>query len=110
MDEVQEAGGKQWLMAVFENPTVFSGILHRALKTRPSLICIFGNFKLASLVLMDKLVENGVRIYYSGDLDREGIIMADKLKLRYESKLVLWRYGVEDYRDIVSMVRLKIDF
>ncbi len=59
---------------------------------------------------MDKLVENGVRIYYSGDLDREGIIMADKLKLRYESKLVLWRYGVEDYRDIVSMVRLKIDF
>ena len=97
-------------MAVFENPTVFSGILHRALKTRPSLICIFGNFKLASLVLMDKLVENGVRIYYSGDLDREGIIMADKLKLRYESKLVLWRYGVEDYRDIVSMVRLKIDF
>ncbi|MFC0903343.1 DUF2399 domain-containing protein [Clostridium sp. MT-14] len=65
---------------------------------------------LASLVLMDKLVENGVRIYYSGDLDREGIIMADKLKLRYESKLVLWRYGVEDYRDIVSMVRLKIDF
>lgn len=91
---------------VFENPTVFSEILHRTLKIKPSLICSFGNFKLASLILMDKLVENGAEIYYSGDLDPEGIVMVDKLKFRYGPKLVLWRYGVEDYKDIVSKVRL----
>ncbi|MHC6180981.1 TIGR02679 domain-containing protein [Clostridium sp. JNZ X4-2] len=91
---------------VFENPTVFSEILYRTLKIKPSLICSFGNFKLASLVLMDKLVENGAHIYYSGDMDPEGIVMADKLKFRYGQKLILWRYGVGDYQDIVSKVVL----
>lgn len=91
---------------VFENPTVFSEILYKTLEIKPSLICSFGNFKLASLVLMDKLVENGARIYYSGDFDPEGIVMVDKLKSRYGPELVLWRYGVEDYKNIVSKVKL----
>ena len=91
---------------VFENPTVFTEILNRTIEFKPSLICTFGNFKLASLVLMDKLVESGAYIYYSGDMDPEGIIMADKLNLRYGKKLILWRYDIEDYKNIISDVEL----
>ncbi|WP_297428859.1 TIGR02679 domain-containing protein [Clostridium sp.] len=92
---------------VFENPTVFSEILYRIGNVKPSLICTFGNFKLAALILMDKLIKNGAKIYYSGDFDPEGIVMADKLKQRYGESLALWRYTKEDYIGIKSSVKLE---
>jgi uncharacterized protein (TIGR02679 family) len=92
---------------VFENPTVFSEVLYRTKNMKPSLICTFGNFKLASLILMDKLVKSGTKIYYSGDFDPEGIIMADKLKQRYGENTVLWRYTKENYISIKSTEKLE---
>lgn len=92
---------------VFENPTVFSEVLYKLGYLKPSLICTFGNFKLASLILMDKLVRSGAKIYYSGDFDPEGIMMADKLKQRYKDSLILWRYGIDDYTSIKSAVKLE---
>lgn len=91
---------------VFENPTVFSEVLYRTKDKKPSLVCTFGNFKLASLIMLDKLVTSGATIYYSGDFDPEGIIMADKLKQRYGEKVVLWRYGKEEYLSIKSSIEL----
>ncbi|MBC2580036.1 TIGR02679 family protein [Clostridium sp. DJ247] len=92
---------------VFENPTVFSEVLYRIGNIKPSLICTFGNFKLASLILIDKLVHSGAKIYYSGDFDPEGIVMADRLKQRYGENVVLWRYTEEDYMSIKSSVQLE---
>lgn len=91
---------------VFENPTVFSQVLETLEKEKPSLICTYGQIKLASLVLMDKLIDNVDSIYYSGDFDPEGLQIADKLKKRYRDKLVLWRFGKEDYRAIKSNIKL----
>ncbi len=82
---------------VFENPSVFSEVLYQTKTTRPSLICTFGNTKLSTLVLLDKLVEEGTIIYYSEDFDPEGLLMADKLKQRYKKQLILWRYGENEY-------------
>ena len=104
LDKIVSPTGKVF---VFENPTVFSEILYRTWKLKPSLVCTFGNFKLASLILLDKLVESGATVYYSGDFDPEGIIMADKLKQRYKDKLILWRYSAEDYIGIISKVILE---
>jgi uncharacterized protein (TIGR02679 family) len=92
---------------VFENPTVFSEVLFKVGHRKPSLMCTFGNFKLASLILMDKLVESGATIYYSGDFDPEGLTMADKLKQRYGDKLVIWGYSIENYFSIKSTVNLE---
>lgn len=91
---------------IFENPTVFSEILHR-LSNKPSLVCTYGQVKLASLILLDKLVEGGAVLYYSGDYDPEGLIIADKLKTRYKDNLILWRYDKDDY--IKSLSKNKID-
>jgi len=41
-------------------------------------------------------------IYYSGDFDPEGLLIADRLKERYRDKLELWRFGVENYEQIKS--------
>lgn len=91
---------------IFENPTVFSEILHR-LPNKLSLVCTYGQVKLASLILLDKLIENKTTLYYSGDFDPEGLIIADKLKTRYKDNLILWRYSKDDY--IKSISKNKID-
>jgi uncharacterized protein (TIGR02679 family) len=97
---------------VFENPTVFSEIAG-ILEDRPgSLICSAGNVKVATLLLLDKIVKGGSEIYYSGDFDPEGLIIADKLKKRYGEKLVLWHFTPEAYQTIqskkmISVARLK---
>lgn len=103
IDKVESPGRKVF---VFENPTVFSEVLYRTKHKKPSMVCTFGNFKLASLIILDKLVKEGAVIYYSGDFDPEGIIMADKIKQRYGDKAVLWRYDVKEYASIKSMVEL----
>ncbi|KPU27615.1 hypothetical protein TR13x_03540 [Caloranaerobacter sp. TR13] len=97
---------------IFENPTVFSEVLYRTLEIKPPLMCTYGQVKLASLILLDMLVKEGVKIYYSGDFDPEGIVIADKLKKRYGDNLILWRYDKKDYfksisREIIDDTRLK---
>ena len=97
---------------VFENPTVFSEIAG-ILEDRPgSLICSTGNVKVATLLLLDKIVQGGGEIYYSGDFDPEGLLIADKLKKRYGPQLILWHFTPEAYqkiqsRKMISAARLK---
>ncbi len=62
--------------------------------------------KLASLFLLDKLVEEGAHIMYAGDFDPEGIQIADRLKQRYKDRLSFWRMTCGDYERAVSSVRL----
>ncbi len=93
---------------IFENPTVFSEVLSSTGDIKPSLMCTYGQIKLASLILLDKLFENLDYIYYSGDFDPEGLLIADKLKERYGEKLILWRYKEEDYNMIKSKEKLEL--
>lgn len=87
---------------IFENPSLFSEVIKRTAQFKPSILCTSGQLKLASVVLLDKIVKDVEEIYYSGDFDPEGILIADKLKLRYGDKLKFWRFDVEDYLNIIS--------
>ncbi|MHB8061880.1 MAG: TIGR02679 family protein [Ruminiclostridium sp.] len=76
------------------------------------MICGYGQINMSTLALMDLLTENEVTIYYSGDYDPEGLLIADKLKNRYGNKLILWRYSIDDYKkcisqNVASLPRLK---
>ncbi|MFA5536753.1 MAG: TIGR02679 family protein [Bacillota bacterium] len=98
--------GRQQIYVV-ENSGVFSEILDRlGVNYQPPLICTNGQFKLAALLFFDRLVKNGVNIYYSGDFDPEGLLMAERLKNRYPSSVKLWHYALEDYRQSISQVNL----
>lgn len=99
IDRIVSPSGKVY---IFENPAVFSHVLHKSTAIHPSLLCTSGQVKLASLALMDKLVKSSCTLFYSGDFDPEGLLIADRLKLRYGDKLVLWKYGVENYQKIKS--------
>jgi uncharacterized protein (TIGR02679 family) len=93
---------------VFENPAVFSTVLDQLSCMYPPLICTYGQVKLASLVLLDMLAKQGTTIYYSGDFDPEGLLIADKLKKRYGSQLILWRYHPKDYEAVRSNKKISV--
>lgn len=70
------------------------------------VVCTHGQFKLASYLLLDKLEAAGATIWYSGDHDPEGILMAQRLLHRYPLQLRPWRFGPEDYATTVSGANL----
>ena len=107
---------------VVENSGVFSALLDRFSEyceeegrkgsANPPLLCTHGQFKLASLLLLDKLAASGTLIYYSGDFDPEGLLMMERLLLRYPGQAKPWHYTLADYRlahseRVISPQRLK---
>ncbi|MGI6449117.1 MAG: TIGR02679 family protein [Desulfitobacteriia bacterium] len=88
------------IVYVVENPAVFSALLDASDqegRAYPPLVCTHGQFKLAALLLMDKLATAGTKIYYSGDFDPEGLLMAESLFKRYPGSLTPWHYTVDAY-------------
>lgn len=89
---------------IVENSGVYSSILDKV--SDVPIICTHGQFKLAALILMDRLVEAGCTIYYSGDFDPEGLGMAEKLLRRYPDHVRLWKMDVEAYKQSLAEVIL----
>lgn len=85
---------------VIENSSVCSTIVDEV--AYAPVICTHGQFRTASWVVLDLLVEAGCRLYYSGDLDPEGIAMAQRLKNRYQEQVFYWRMDVESYEKTIS--------
>jgi len=86
---------------VVENPSIFASIIKVA-DEKCSVLCVSGQPCLASLVLLDKIVQHGVTIYYSGDCDPEGLRIADRLKQRYGKNLELWLMDEKYYVQSIS--------
>ena len=89
---------------VFENPAVFHEIIKRSNKNI-SLICTKGQINLSSYMLLDK-IENLKEIYYAGDFDPEGLLIADKIKKRYCDKVKFSLYNKDIYEKIISSTNL----
>lgn len=93
---------------IVENPAVFSAIVDRWEKqmsdhSYPPLVCSSGQFTLATWALLDRLVQGGCQLFYSGDFDPEGFQMAARVWRRYGGEAVkLWRYTSIDYQMAMS--------
>lgn len=101
LSEIRGQGGRR--VYIVENPAVFS----RLMQAYPdsAFVCGNGQPRLATLVLLDMLKENSI-LYYAGDFDPEGLLIAQRLKERYGERLQLWNYQVSYYETYVSEVRL----
>lgn len=93
-------------VVVMENPAVFMEVSERCNKKDFPIVCTYGQVKLAGIVLLDMFVEQRYTIHYSGDIDPEGIQIADKLKQRYGEKLKFIGYNKETYYSNISEVKL----
>lgn len=100
---------------IVENPSVFRTLVIwiKQKKLDIGLICSNGQINLCTYMLIDKLIESNCLIYYAGDYDPEGLLIADKLKKRYQDKLQLWCYDVSYLEQIginqeISQKRIQI--
>ena len=84
---------------IVENPSVFQALLKKIKKEKIEkigLVCMNGQLNYSAYLLLDILVNSNIEIYYSGDMDPEGLLIADKIKQRYPS-IKLWCYDVRQY-------------
>lgn len=58
---------------IVENEMVFSYLMEQVQGKNVSLLCTSGQPRYAALKLISLIVQSGIPIYYSGDLDPDGI-------------------------------------
>lgn len=89
-------------VCIVENEMVFSFLLEQTREKPAAFLCTSGQLRAAALELIDFLVQRGATIYYSGDMDPDGMLIADKLWKKYPENVILWRMSVGDYMDSLS--------
>lgn len=88
---------------IVENPAVLAYLSEKY--PNASLICGYGQLKMAVWMLLDKMSED-TSFYYMGDFDPEGLLIADRLKQRYGTRMHLWHYDVTLYEQYLSEIVL----
>ena len=89
---------------IVENPSIFQALLKYSKERKIeniALVCTNGQLNYSAYLLLDKIQEANIPMFYSGDMDPEGLLIAQRLKRRYPS-LHLWCYSVEDYIQSLS--------
>ena len=102
LNKIVKADCKSKIVFVLENQMVFSHLCESLAGMMISMICTSGQMKTASLLLIDLLCESGCKLYYSGDIDPEGIGIADRVLSRHPEHIIPWRMTKEDYESSVS--------
>ena len=82
---------------IIENQMVFSHLCE--ICSNSSLVCTSGQMKTASLVLIDMLCKTDLNLYYCGDMDPEGLGIADRIVTRSGGRIRPVLMGVDDYRE-----------
>ena len=78
-----------------------------------ALLCMNGQPRLSSLLILDLLAKRGTKVWYAGDFDPEGLLIGQKLKQYYQGEFHYWHMTAEDYeksksREMISPRRLKM--
>lgn len=87
---------------IVENEMVFSYLLEHVKGNDVTILCTSGQLRSVALELIPMILAAGADIYYSGDLDPEGIDIADRLWQKYGDGIRIWRMHPEDYKRSIS--------
>ena len=90
---------------IVENPSVFA-TLCKSKDQKLSCMCMNGQPRLAGLVTLDLLAAADTVVYYAGDLDPEGLLIAQKIAHYYKGEFHYWHMSLEDYRKSRSKERI----
>lgn len=100
---------------IVENPSVFAVLCgkEKTRNARRAYMCMNGQPRLAGLMVLDLFEKSGIRVYYAGDLDPEGILIAQKLSQYYKGEFHYWHMETVDYEkcrsaEVISPKRMKI--
>lgn len=98
LNRIVKATADQSVVYAIENQMLFSHLCEVFHDRSIAMLCTSGQPKVASLLMLDLLCKSGCKIYYSGDLDPEGILIADRLMNRNHEHIIPWHYTVDDYQ------------
>ncbi len=100
---------------IVENPSVFAVLCgkEKEKNTRRAYMCMNGQPRLVGLMILELLAKSGTKVYYAGDLDPEGILIAQKLSRYYKGEFHYWHMETVDYEkckseEVISPKRMKI--
>lgn len=82
---------------IVENEMVFSYLQNSVKDSNVALICTSGQLSTTASYLVEKLVHSHTTLYYSGDLDPEGIGICDRLWQKYPDNVIPWHMTYTDY-------------
>ncbi len=94
---------------VVEGSGIFSTIVdevYEKINEVPPLICTHGQFRVSAIKLLNLLVREGYTIYYAGDHDPEGILMAQQLYNRFGDSIRPWGYTKKNYQTTSSLTTI----
>lgn len=87
---------------IVENPVVYAVLCERFGHTR-SLMCMNGQPRLSAWLILKLLRDGGIRVYYAGDFDPEGLCIAEKVQQSlWPGQCVFWHMSEADYRSAQS--------
>lgn len=97
---------------ILENPSVFA-VLCKKWRGKKACMCMNGQPRLSSVLMLDLLAKSDVKIYYAGDFDPEGILIAWKIKQYYKGTVQYWHMSVNEYvkscsKETISEKRMKM--
>lgn len=102
-------------ICIVENPSVFAVLCgkEKTGNVRRAYMCMNGQPRLAGLMVLELFAKSGTSVYYAGDLDPEGILIAQKLSQYYKGKFQYWHMETADYErcrseELISPKRMKI--
>ena len=100
---------------IVENPSVFAVLCgkEKEKNTRRAYMCMNGQPRLAGLMVLELLAKSGTKVYYAGDLDPEGLLIAQKISEYYAGEFHYWHMETADYEkcrseEVISPKRMKI--
>ena len=105
--KLNEIDTKEKKVYIFENPAMLNSLYELDIP----IIITSGIPNMSLYKLLEKLENSNNELYYNGDFDPEGLLIADKLKKRF-SKLKLFCYEEDDYinsksKEVISDSRIK---
>mgnify|MGYP001752006891 FL=1 len=100
---VQAVGEKAYIV---ENEMVFSYLIHNLKNSDYTLLCTSGQPRSVAQVLITYILASGSKIYYNGDIDPDGLCIADRLWKKFGDRIHIWRMSPEDYDKSLSKERI----
>lgn len=71
-----------------------------------TVLCTSGQPRSVALLLISMILKGKAEIYYSGDIDPDGIRIADKLWKKFGDGIHIWRMSPQDYEKSCSMEKI----
>ncbi len=101
---VRSAFGESEKIYIVENEMVFSELAGQLSEYPVTLLCTSGQPRTAVYKLMELLCEGceGTSFWYAGDMDPEGLDIAQRISSSFPGRVHIWRMSVKDYEKALS--------